>query len=188
MQVHRTRIATLAMAATLMVASCDGQAPSEYPLEPHALVFEWCPGESWLAWTLDFGLASYEAGDSEPLEWPGGYFYAMFGPGGGAGGGGGTARCGCSDGARACGIDPAQQTATRWQLSGSHELDLIPTTFEVRVDAQPGHRPARFTPDTPVLDLRFDLGPPGKIGPDGCASLPVTAVTEAAVSESPGLD
>ena len=58
MLIHCTRVALLLMATALGVASCDGEAPSGYPLRAHGLTAEWCPDASEFRWTLDFGIGA----------------------------------------------------------------------------------------------------------------------------------
>jgi hypothetical protein len=181
MQIRHAGIATLVLAAGLVSASCDGESPSAYPVRANSMTLQWCPAPSQLTWTLDVGLAPYEATDSAPLEWPGGYFYSVMGPNWGAGGGAGRISC-CAHPSSGCGLPVEQQQATRWVVSDTVRLDDAPTAFSVRLGVRMGHQPDRFVPGTSALDLRVDLGPPAPVGTSGCQAIPVVAITEVEVA------
>ncbi len=172
----------LALLVLAMFVSCDADAPSEYPLRPHGLSATWCAETSEFTWTLDVGLAADAPRDSEPLAWPGGMSYTASAQGAGGGGGRGRSCCGIGSASGKCAIAPEQQRARHWRVSERSEFEIPPHTLSVHLDTLPGHMSRRFRREGPALDLEFSLGPPASPGTDGCVSLPVTKITENALS------
>lgn len=173
-------ILALVLVPLLVGVSCDGEAPSVYPLRAHGLTAHWCPEVSEFHWTLDVGLAPYALEGSEPLAWPGNYAYSALGVQSGGGGAGRRGRCcssnaGCAD----CPVDPAQQQAKNWRLSDVTGMTDPPHRFAVRFEATSGHLPDRFLPGEAALDVAFRLGPPQSRVSLGCVALPVVETIEA---------
>ncbi len=187
MCIRRTNVPVVFLAVLLMVASCGFETPLEfedaattYEVEPLHLEVLWCPEQGQIDWTFDFGMATDEALNQDPLTWPGSSSYSIVGKNGGAGGGGGGGGtwCSCSHHTNACTFKPEQQNARRWRVGNTIAGGFLPVALVLWIrGVLPSEQACNSWTDNTILRVRFELGEPDERPKSGCISIPVDSFT-----------